>query len=102
MGKIVCYSPAAMKRFLPLAAAILLVSCGEGGNDAGNEGGYLPSYATVTPTSSGAWQAEYDSCIESKFRVAELEGRSRDRVTPAQRRVFERDCERAANRLYPP
>ncbi|NJD64960.1 MAG: hypothetical protein FIB00_06920 [Chloroflexi bacterium] len=61
-----------------------------------------PPQATAPVNSQAvAWQREYDACMESQFRVAESEGRPRDRITPMQRRRFETVCKRSADRIAP-
>ena len=57
--------------------------------------------APLATAADSAWAAEYNACIASKYRVEERAGKSRDDISPSKRRLFERDCERSANRLRP-
>lgn len=80
-------------RILLFAVALLALSACEESS---------PPQATAPVNSqAAAWQREYDACMESKFRVEESKGRTRDRITPATRRSFEIACERSANRVAP-
>ena len=60
-----------------------------------------PSVPAPVNNQAAAWQREYDACMESKFRVEESKGRSRDRISAATRHTFERACKRSADRIAP-